>query len=67
MPEQDALTVPHTEPPTSVKAASPQFFENLVVELLLKMDYGGSRRREHIRYVLRTSLTVLSLRPTTTS
>ena len=27
-----------------VKAASPQFFESLVVELLLKMGYGGSRR-----------------------
>jgi restriction system protein len=27
-----------------VKAASPQFFEGLVVELLLKMGYGGSRR-----------------------
>lgn len=27
-----------------VKAASPQFFENLVVELLVKMGYGGSRR-----------------------
>lgn len=29
---------------TRVKAASPQFFERLVVELLLKMGYGGSRR-----------------------
>ncbi len=27
-----------------VKTASPQFFERLVVELLLKMGYGGSRR-----------------------
>jgi restriction system protein len=27
-----------------LKAASPQFFERLVVELLLKMGYGGSRR-----------------------
>lgn len=27
-----------------VKEASPQFFERLVVELLLKMGYGGSRR-----------------------
>jgi restriction system protein len=27
-----------------VKAASPEFFEHLVVELLLKMGYGGSRR-----------------------
>ncbi len=27
-----------------VKNASPQFFERLVVELLLKMGYGGSRR-----------------------
>jgi restriction system protein len=27
-----------------IKAASPQFFERLVVELLLKMGYGGSRR-----------------------
>jgi len=27
-----------------VKAASPRFFERLVVELLLKMGYGGSRR-----------------------
>jgi restriction system protein len=27
-----------------VKACSPQFFERLVVELLLKMGYGGSRR-----------------------
>lgn len=29
---------------TRVKTASPQFFERLVVELLLKMGYGGSRR-----------------------
>jgi restriction system protein len=28
---------------TRVKAASPQFFERLVVELLVKMGYGGSR------------------------
>lgn len=28
---------------THVKAASPEFFERLVVELLLKMGYGGSR------------------------
>lgn len=28
---------------TRVKAASPEFFERLVVELLLKMGYGGSR------------------------
>lgn len=28
---------------TRVKAASPDFFERLVVELLLKMGYGGSR------------------------
>lgn len=27
-----------------VKAASPQFFERLVVELLLRMGYGGSRK-----------------------
>jgi restriction system protein len=27
----------------SVKAASPQFFERLVVDLLVKMGYGGSR------------------------
>jgi len=27
-----------------VKAAPPQFFESLVVELLLKMGYGGSRK-----------------------
>ena len=27
-----------------VKAASPQFFERLVVELLIRMGYGGSRR-----------------------
>jgi restriction system protein len=27
---------------TQVKNASPQFFENLVVELLVKMGYGGS-------------------------
>ena len=27
-----------------VKSASPEFFERLVVELLLKMGYGGSRR-----------------------
>jgi restriction system protein len=27
-----------------VKAVSPPFFENLVVELLVKMGYGGSRR-----------------------
>lgn len=26
-----------------IKAASPRFFENLVIELLLKMGYGGSR------------------------
>src|SRR2546428_6740921 len=26
-----------------VKAASPEFFERLVVELLLRMGYGGSR------------------------
>src|SRR3989454_12072794 len=29
---------------TRVKGASPQFFERLVVELLLKMGYGGSRQ-----------------------
>ena len=28
---------------TRVKSASPEFFERLVVELLLKMGYGGSR------------------------
>jgi restriction system protein len=28
---------------TSVKSCSPRFFERLVVELLLKMGYGGSR------------------------
>jgi restriction system protein len=28
----------------TVKACSPQFFEKLVVDLLLKMDYGGSRK-----------------------
>ena len=28
---------------TRVKAASPEFFEKLVVELLLRMGYGGSR------------------------
>lgn len=28
---------------SKVKAGSPQFFESLVVELLLKMGYGGSR------------------------
>jgi len=27
-----------------VKSCSPQFFERLVVEVLLKMGYGGSRR-----------------------
>jgi restriction system protein len=27
-----------------MKASSPEFFERLVVELLLKMGYGGSRR-----------------------
>src|ERR1051325_11587123 len=27
-----------------IKSSSPQFFERLVVELLLKMGYGGSRR-----------------------
>jgi restriction system protein len=32
-----------TELLTLVKAASPEFFEKLVVELLLKMGYGGSR------------------------
>src|SRR5207249_456326 len=29
---------------TRIKACSPSFFERLVVELLLKMGYGGSRR-----------------------
>jgi restriction system protein len=29
---------------TRLKASSPQFFERLVVELLVKMGYGGSRR-----------------------
>ena len=29
---------------SQVKQASPQFFERLVVELLLRMGYGGSRR-----------------------
>ena len=29
---------------TRVKGSSPQFFERLVVELLLKMGYGGSRK-----------------------
>jgi restriction system protein len=29
---------------TRIKACSPEFFERLVVELLLKMGYGGSRR-----------------------
>jgi restriction system protein len=29
---------------TKIKACSPEFFERLVVELLLKMGYGGSRR-----------------------
>ncbi len=29
---------------TEVKTASPQFFEKLVVELLVKMGYGGSRK-----------------------
>jgi restriction system protein len=29
---------------TRVKSASPQFFERLVVELLVKMGYGGSRK-----------------------
>ena len=33
-----------TELLSRVKSASPQFFENLVVELLVKMGYGGSRR-----------------------
>lgn len=28
----------------TVKGCSPQFFEKLVVDLLLKMDYGGSRK-----------------------
>ena len=32
-----------TELLTRVKKSSPQFFERLVVELLLKMGYGGSR------------------------
>ena len=27
-----------------VKACSPEFFENLVIDLLLQMGYGGSRR-----------------------
>jgi len=27
-----------------VKASTPEFFERLVVELLLKMGYGGSRK-----------------------
>jgi hypothetical protein len=30
--------------PSQVKAASPSLFERLVVELLLKMGYGGSRQ-----------------------
>ena len=29
---------------TIVKNASPEFFENLVIDLLLKMGYGGSRK-----------------------
>lgn len=29
---------------TRIKASSPEFFEKLVLELLLKMGYGGSRR-----------------------
>jgi len=49
---EEALEVAHlkmrrglaSELLTRVKAASPQFFERLVVELLLKMGYGGSRR-----------------------
>lgn len=28
---------------TSIKQCNPQFFEDLVVKLLLKMGYGGSR------------------------
>ena len=40
-----------------VKAGSPAFFENLVVELLLKMGYGGSRAdaghlSSHLRMLL---------------
>jgi restriction system protein len=49
---EEALEVAHlkmrvglgSELLSRVKAASPQFFERLVVELLLKMGYGGSRR-----------------------
>lgn len=33
-----------TEVLARVKAATPEFFERLVVELLLKMGYGGSRQ-----------------------
>jgi len=33
-----------TELLTRIKGCSPEFFERLVVELLLKMGYGGSRR-----------------------
>jgi restriction system protein len=29
---------------TKIKSCSPKFFEHLVVDLLLKMGYGGSRR-----------------------
>lgn len=41
---QNLRTALSTELLTRVKAASPQFFEHLVVELLIAMGYGGSRK-----------------------
>ncbi len=41
---QSLRTALATELLTRVKAAAPQFFERLVVELLLAMGYGGSRK-----------------------
>jgi restriction system protein len=42
---------------TRVKAGSPAFFERLVVELLLKMGYGGSRAdRPWARLVTKESM-----------
>ena len=48
---EEALEAAHAKTKTSlasevlvrIKGASPEFFEKLVVELLLKMGYGGSR------------------------
>ena len=41
---QESLRSLNQELLTTVKACSPEFFEKLVVELLLRMGYGGSRK-----------------------